>query len=82
MLDKDVILVGSKNEFDTRCIKRYFVNMYKNVRTLHMKGCTSCQYSTFAEAFIAFDSLKEVEEYEETHKNATPFKRCGNCFKK
>ena len=79
MLNADVINVYSKEEFDQN-VKALFVNMQNNVRTLHKTG--GCYYATYANQFIPFSSLEEVMQYESKHHDATPFKRCGNCFKK
>ncbi len=79
MLEKNTIIVSSKREFDKK-VKSYFVNMENNMRTLHKTG--NCYYANCAYKFITFDSMDEVEKYEKEHKDATPFRRCGNCFKK
>ena len=78
MLDKDVIVVTGKQEFDEN-VKEYFVNMENNIRTLHKTG--GCYYAKCAYKFITFSSLEEVERYEKMHKDATPFRKCGNCFR-
>lgn len=77
MLDKDIITASGKAEFD-KYVKEYYVNMTGNVRTLHKKGCYLCP---LAYSFITFDSKGEVDAYEKMHQNATPFKKCGVCFK-
>lgn len=77
MLERDIITAHRKQDFDAN-VKEYFVNMKGNTRTLHKTG--GCYYATYAYKFITFTSMEEVEAYEKTHKNATPFKRCGNCF--
>ena len=79
MLDKDTICVSGKKDFD-KYVKEYFVNMEKNVRTLHKTG--GCQWAKCASKFIPFSSMEEVEQYERLHADATPFKKCGNCFKR
>ena len=81
MLTTDIITVANKAEFD-RYTKKYFVNMCKNIRTLHITNNSKCHYSDFAIKFIPFSSLEEVAEYEVAHSDATPFRRCGNCFRK
>lgn len=80
MLDKDTIVVIGKTEFDKQ-VKELFVNMTSNVRTLHKTNFKSCPYSKMSNRFITFSNMKEVDAYERTHKDATPFKRCGNCFR-
>lgn len=79
MLDKDIIYVQGKADFD-RLVKNYFVNMENNIRTLHRTN--GCYYGKCASKFITFDSMEEVEKYEAIHPDATPFRRCGNCFRK
>lgn len=79
MLDKDIICVSGKKEFD-KYVKDYFVNMQNNTRTLHKTN--GCHCAKCATRFITFSSLEEVKSYEKQHSDATPFKRCGNCFKK
>ncbi len=79
MLDKDIIIANNKREFDEK-VKSYFVNMEKNIRTLHKTR--GCYWANHASRFITFSSLSEVEQYEKQHKDATPFRKCGNCFKK
>ena len=82
MLDKETITVHSKTEFDEIIGKKqYFVNMNSNTRTLHRMGFKSCPYAKMADKFIAFMTEEEVYEFEKKHRNETPFKRCGNCFK-
>ena len=81
MLDSDIVNAQNKKQFDLK-EGQLFVNMNERVRTLHIAYCRSCQYSTYAFKYIPFSSLQEVEEYEKSHKDATPFKRCGNCFGK
>ncbi|MDE6603718.1 MAG: hypothetical protein K2K90_16550 [Lachnospiraceae bacterium] len=78
MLDYDIVYVKSKQEFDDR-VSDYFVNMTNNARTLHKTY--ACHSANMAYRFIAFDTLEDVAEYEKLHRNSTPFKRCGNCFK-
>lgn len=80
MLDQDIVYVKNKQEFDER-VSNYFVNMTNNARTLHKTYNRSCYYSNMANRFISFDALEDVAEYEKIYRNATPFKRCGNCFK-
>ncbi len=80
MLDKDIIIAKGKKEFDKEA-KEFFVNMQGNVRTLHKTNYKSCPWSKNAYSFLTFSNIDEVEKYEKNHKNATPFKRCGNCFK-
>ena len=82
MLNSDIKTANGGKAFGEECTTEFFVNMTKNVRTLHRKNCPSCQYSNYAYEYIPFRSLRDVEEYEKAHKDATPFKRCGNCFKK
>ena len=82
MLNNDIIRVEGKKSFDEKCTGDYFVNMANNIRTLHKKNNSSCHYSCLSFEFIPFNSLKDVEVYEEIHKDATPFKRCGICFNK
>ena len=82
MLDSDIKVAKNKKAFEKNCTEDLFVNMTKSVRTLHKKGNPSCQYSDYAFEYIPFKTLKEVERYEKNHADATPFKRCGNCFKK
>ncbi len=77
MLDHDILYAKGKQEFDEN-VSNYFVNMTGNTRTLHKTY--SCHYAHWAYKFITFDTLEDVAEYEKTHQNATPFKRCGNCF--
>ncbi|WP_026524717.1 hypothetical protein [Butyrivibrio sp. MB2005] len=79
MLDKDIIVASTHKEFADN-VKEYFVNMEKNIRTLHRTN--GCQWAKGAYKFITFSSLDEVEKYEIEHKDATPFRRCGNCFKR
>lgn len=81
MLKSDVICVSGKKAFDEKCKDDYFVNMANNIRTLHRKNNPSCRYSCLSFEFISFKSLEDVKAYEEIHKDATPFKRCGICFK-
>lgn len=81
MLDKDIVSGLRGGEFQSS-VGEYFVNMTGYIRTLHKTNCKSCPHSSWAYSFISFNSLKEVEEYEKAHKDATPFRRCGNCFKK
>lgn len=78
MLEDDIIYAKGKKEFDER-VSNYFVNMTVNARTLHKTY--ACKCSKWAYRFITFDTLEDVAEYEKTHQNATPFKRCGDCFK-
>ena len=78
MLEEYILVAHRKKEFDEQ-VKEYFVNMEKNVRTLHKTG--KCYWANYAYKFITFSSLDEVKEFEKTHRNATPFKRCGNCFR-
>ena len=80
MLDNDIIIAKCQKDFDKEA-KELFVNMQGNVRTLHKTNNKSCYYSRFAYSFLTFSNIDEVEMYEKKHKNATPFKRCGNCFK-
>ena len=82
MLSGDTIRVEGKKDFDEKCTGDYFVNMANNVRTLHKKNNSLCMHSSLSFEFIPFISLEDVKAYEELHKDATPFKRCGNCFKK
>jgi hypothetical protein len=82
MLDNDIKVANSKKDFEKNCKEEFFVNMTKSVRTLHKKDNPSCHYSGYAFEYIPFKTLKDVERYEEKHADATPFKRCGNCFKK
>ena len=79
MLDKDVIHVPGKAEFD-KYAKCYFVNMTNNMRTLHVTG--KCCKSKCCNDFITFDSMEEIEKYQKIHADATPFRKCGLCFKK
>ena len=80
MLEKDTIQVKGKAEFD-RNVKDLFVNMTGNIRTLHKTNYKSCQYSKMSNSFITFSTEEEVEVYEKNNKNATPFRKCGICFK-
>ena len=80
MLDNDIIIAKSKKEFEQQ-VKELFVNMQGNVRTLHKTNFKSCQHSKYASSFLTFSNMNEVEAYEKSHKNATPFKKCGNCFR-
>ena len=81
MLDKDIVVATSKKEFDA-ATDILFVNMCNNMRTLHKTYNKSCPYSKCASRFIPFSGIEEVEVYERQHKDSTPFKKCGNCFKK
>ncbi len=81
MLDEYIETANNTNDF----IKHagvYFANMEKNIRTLHKTGYRSCQYSSFAYQFIPFNSFEEVVAFENKHTDMTPFRRCGNCFRK
>ena len=80
MLDADIITASHKGFFDEKK-KKYHVNMSGNVRTLHITDYKSCPHSKNAFKFIPFESMEEIQEYERVNCNATPFKRCGNCFK-
>lgn len=80
MLEQDTKIAKTKKSF-TENAGEYFVNMGNMIRTLHKKDNPSCQYSHHAYQYISFESLKDVEKYEKAHKDATPFRRCGNCFK-
>ena len=79
MLNHDTIYVKSKQEFDNK-VSNYFVNMTNNARTLHK--AYGCYYAKMAYNFITFDTLEDVAEYEKLYQDATPFRKCGNCFKK
>ncbi len=81
MLDKDTLMASGKKEFDQKA-KEFFVNMQGNVRTLHKTNNKSCPHSKCAYSFLTFSTIEEVVAYEKKHMDATPFKRCGNCFKK
>ncbi len=81
MLEEFALIAAGKKEFDAQ-VKNYFVNMTNNTRTLHKTYQRSCPYSKCSYKYITFDTLEEVKEFEKRHLNATPFKRCGNCFKK
>ena len=80
MLEKYIKIAKSGNEFTNQADK-YFVNMSNNMRTLHITGCKSCQYSTYAYRFITFSAIQEVENFEKSHMYDTPFRKCRNCFR-
>lgn len=79
MLDEDILIASNGVEFRSKA-QEYFVNMTNNARTLHKSCNPKCYPSLFTTKFIAFGSEEEVKAYEVAHKDATPFRRCGNCF--
>lgn len=81
MLDKYIITVRGRKDFEKKA-KEYFVNMTCAIRTLHKTNNQSCYHSHFAASFITFSSMAEIEDFENTHMDSTPFRRCGNCFRK
>ena len=81
MLDEYIISAKNNKEFQSQA-SRYFVNMENNLRTLHKTGFKRCPYSKGAYRFLSFDTLDSVQEFEKNHKDMTPFRRCGNCFKR
>lgn len=80
MLNEDIVIAHGKKEFDEK-VDKYFVNMLGNRRTLHITNSSNCPHSKCADSFIPFSTMEDVLKYEAIHKNATPFHRCGNCFK-
>lgn len=76
MLEEYTFTSGSGKLFQEKS-KNFNVNMTVIVRTLHKKN--GCYYSNGMTKFIPFDTIEEVERFEQEHNVA--FRRCANCFK-
>lgn len=75
MLEEFTINCKNGTEFRQQC-KNFNVNMTVKIRTLHKKD--TCYNAKFMYSFIPFDTIEEVENFEQ--KFQIPFRRCKKCF--
>ena len=54
--------------------RTYVANMEHNKKMLHIKGYKGCQWASFLETYIDFDSLEEAEAF------SPRLAKCQFCF--